>query len=293
MFVSVLYASSVVVGQAFHTHLTNDHSAMSLLQINAQQIMQSHDPDPAVQIMSKPDAAVQIMSKLKTDKGAGREYNLTDPSAESSSQFGQDLTLWDILSKIKDGFFLESGAFDGEINSNTLQLETKLGWTGLLVEPSPEAFATLESKNRKAVLFNGALSTTGNVEMLTFHQGGYEGQGGGLENDIPGTGFPVLAAPLLEVLEAAQPQEQHVIDFWSLDIEGSEGKVLQFTDFSKIEIGILLIEMNKSDENNNLVRQVMQENGFKDLGSTDNIDNLFVNPNYFSKRNLPVPEKAR
>lgn len=262
--------------------LTKDQSAMSLLQINAHHIVEGHGPD----------AGAKLLPKLRTDKGAGREYNLVDPSAESSSQFGQDMQLWSIFSKIQNGFFLESGAFDGETNSNTLALEKKLGWTGLLVEPSPEAFATLESKNRKAYLFNGALSTTNEVEELTFHQGGYEGQGGGLEDDIGGKGFSVLAAPLLEVLKAVQPENPFVIDFWSLDIEGSEGKVLQGTDFSQIEVGILLIEMNKSEENNALVKQVMQENGFIDLGSPDHVDNIFVNPKYFAKRNLPVPEKA-
>jgi hypothetical protein len=32
----------------------------------------------------------------------------------------------------RKGFFIEAGAFDGESFSNTLYLEKRLGWTGLL-----------------------------------------------------------------------------------------------------------------------------------------------------------------
>jgi hypothetical protein len=33
----------------------------------------------------------------------------------------------------KGGFFVEAGAFDGELYSNTLYLEMKKSWTGILV----------------------------------------------------------------------------------------------------------------------------------------------------------------
>ncbi len=43
----------------------------------------------------------------------------------------------------KEGFFIEAGAFDGEIYSNSLYYELKQGWTGLLVEPNPDALSDL------------------------------------------------------------------------------------------------------------------------------------------------------
>ena len=47
---------------------------------------------------------------------------------------------------IKDGFYIEAGAFDGELRSNSLFFELKKGWNGLLVEPNPDAFQELLSK---------------------------------------------------------------------------------------------------------------------------------------------------
>ena len=48
--------------------------------------------------------------------------------------------------RIKDGFFIEAGAFDGETFSNTLFFELKQNWTGLVVEPNPDAFEILQKK---------------------------------------------------------------------------------------------------------------------------------------------------
>ena len=43
-------------------------------------------------------------------------------------------------------FFIEAGAYDGEIYSNTLFFELKQRWKGLLIEPNPDAFQSLKNK---------------------------------------------------------------------------------------------------------------------------------------------------
>lgn len=48
------------------------------------------------------------------------------------------------------GFFAECGALDGEYLSNTIDLERKFNWTGLLIEANPHVFEKLLSRNRKA-----------------------------------------------------------------------------------------------------------------------------------------------
>ena len=48
--------------------------------------------------------------------------------------------------RIKNGFFIEAGAYDGEVFSNTLFYELKQNWTGLLIEPNPDAFEELNKK---------------------------------------------------------------------------------------------------------------------------------------------------
>ena len=51
--------------------------------------------------------------------------------------------------RIRNGFFIEAGAYDGEVFSNTLFYELKQNWTGLLIEPNPDAFELLKKKVRQ------------------------------------------------------------------------------------------------------------------------------------------------
>ena len=53
--------------------------------------------------------------------------------------------------RIKNGFFIEAGAFDGEHTSNSLYYEIVHNWNGLLVEPNPETYQDMLSKVKKKV----------------------------------------------------------------------------------------------------------------------------------------------
>ena len=71
-------------------------------------------------------------------------------------QIGQPIIINDKIfkNKIKNGFYIEAGAYDGEEYSNSLFYEVEKGWNGLLVEAHPEAF----SKMKKRVCFSIANS---------------------------------------------------------------------------------------------------------------------------------------
>ena len=58
------------------------------------------------------------------------------------------------------GFFVDAGAADGKIMSNTLYLENSYNWTGLLVEPDPQSYTDLVNRHRNAWTSNICLSTT-------------------------------------------------------------------------------------------------------------------------------------
>jgi len=45
---------------------------------------------------------------------------------------------------------LECGAYDGEFLSNTLSVEMKWNWTGLLIEANPVNYEKLLKKGRNA-----------------------------------------------------------------------------------------------------------------------------------------------
>jgi len=220
---------------------------------------------------------------------SSESQELETPNKDSYSQWGQDKILRPILSKVGKGFFVESGARDGEQDSNTLSYELQDGWTGLLIEPDPKGFNAIAPKHRHAYAFNGCLSPNGRAGPLRFRTG----NGDGLAHISDTGSYTVQSQSLQALMEAVK---RTTVDFWSLDIEGSESAVLQSTDFSKVEVGVLLIEMNKDGANNDGIREVMDREGFHDIGhSIYNegqlriLDHIFVNPSYFEKRGLDVP----
>jgi hypothetical protein len=60
----------------------------------------------------------------------------------------------------ENGFFVECGALDGELRSNTLFMERTLGWEGVLIEADPKNFLKVQEKNRRAWTVPACLSTS-------------------------------------------------------------------------------------------------------------------------------------
>ena len=227
--------------------------------------------------------AFQESKMIQVEPPSSEPYQLHGSTADMHrSQFKQDYKLEPLLTQIKDGFFVESGAHDGESISNTLYYES-IGWQGLLIEPGND-YGRLRQKNRKAWSFHGALSPTGRSEMVNFRVDRHV-LGQIVKSNAKGN---VQAEPLAKILAAISPTRT-TVDFWSLDIEGAECDVLQTTDFEKITVGILLIEVNKVGV---CVSKVMKERGFVRVGRLS-IDDLYVNPKYVEDKGLVIPESLK
>merc|ERR1719512_456864 len=135
------------------------------------------------------------------------------------------------------------------------------GWSGLLVEPYPHAFGQLLKKHRHAYAFNGGLSTTGATGTLGLEvkhcgddQDGMVRSQNGQCSNLAAVGTPgAVEVPIAPVHALLDCIGRKTIDFWSLDVEGAESAILKSTSFDKIEVGLLLIEMNKNDENSNTI----------------------------------------
>eukprot|EP00434_Breviolum_minutum_P037974 symbB.v1.2.033672.t1/scaffold4216.1/size42974/3 len=226
---------------------------------------------------------------IHLDPPSMEPYNFTKHRKSMKfSQYGQDEILAPILSQIKNGFFVESGAYDGEQMSNTIYYES-LGWQGLLVEPG-DAYFKIATKKRKAWVFHGAISPSKGSMQLHFT----DEKIGQLSHQDETSSRQVQAEPLEKLIQAID-SDRRTVDFWSLDIEGGECKVLESTDFQKLQVGILLVEMNKTPEKSACIRSVLERNGFQDIGKTQNfksmvIDHVFINQQYVQKRGLSLPK---
>lgn len=169
-----------------------------------------------------------------------------------ASQLGQDYFVLQVLAGLRGGYFLDTGAADGITSSNTLLLEREYGWNGICVEPNARYFAALQ-KNRRCLCLPDCLDEAdGEAEFV-------EGAGmlGGIRHHYPDMMWRYVqrcygARPasirkstrgIAHILQACAAPA--VIDYWSLDTEGSELAILRGFPFDAYRIRVLTVEHNR------------------------------------------------
>jgi FkbM family methyltransferase len=184
------------------------------------------------------------------------------------SQCGEDKTVYEKYFKDKkDGVFLEMGAMDGVIYSNTKFFEDTLGWTGVLIEPHPYMFQNLATNRPNSKVYNFAISQTrGALNMLINPEHPAVSSISGTASDTfysgwhkSSTTIKVPTIPLSDVLQHAKLDH---IDFFSLDVEGSEYDVL-CSMLWNVRVGVFLIESFSEDyDRNQGWRNLLVKNGY-------------------------------
>lgn len=185
------------------------------------------------------------------------------PESETYSQNGQDRFVAEtVFNGMRNGFFVEAGAGDGLWISNTLLLERRYGWTGILVEPTA-AFELLKKNRPHCRLENSCLASVAKTVTLVeiFDRGQATISAAAQENlllsrtldrapaDLAQLDshwgkaqrhYQVQARPLAEVLAAHDAPPS--IDYLSLDVEGFEYEILSTFPFATYRIGCLGVE---------------------------------------------------
>jgi FkbM family methyltransferase len=143
------------------------------------------------------------------------------------SQAKQDQVVYNITKK-DGGFFVDIGAHDGQFLSNSLWLERKHKWTGLLIEANPDLCQRIDALKRHAWRMCACLSST--MKSVSFIKGDTVG---GIEQHIDKDHMKMLnktnkiTVPCFS-LEAALAEVKNThIDFFSLDVEGAEMAILE------------------------------------------------------------------
>ena len=143
---------------------------------------------------------------------------------KSLSDRGQDrwvIDIFELKKKNQQGFFLEIGGGDGFSNSNTFILENYFNWSGILVEPDPIQFEKLKKNRPKTILSNKLIYDEST--KLNFLKKG-ELSKIVTKNSFKKNIVELESITLNELLKSNNAPK--IIDFFSLDVEGSEEKVL-------------------------------------------------------------------
>ena len=176
-----------------------------------------------------------------------RPRQLVRSRIKDASQDGQSAFVDELLSGRRNGFFIECGAADGEIFSNSLFFELHRNWTGLLIEANPDYHRALLHKNRHAYVLRACLNVERRPAIVrlrrdgvlsglvdTAHQSRLSFVNNTTNRDVEVNCFPLNAI-------TAALGVSHV-DYLSLDVEGPELEILRTVDWTSLYIDVITVE---------------------------------------------------
>jgi len=174
-------------------------------------------------------------------------------SEPSPAQHAQDTFAFHNLfaSAADRGFYVDSGANEPMVGSNTWIFDRCLGWRGLCVEPNPKYHARLAAQ-RSCTVVPSCLGDRDGQHALMSRRGPMS-QVGGHHHAINVT-CSTLRTTLRESAGRAS------VDLWSLDVEGLEMKVLKSWS-TDVPVAAILVEDNKLDSR--ALDEAMRQRGYK------------------------------
>ena len=193
------------------------------------------------------------------------------------SQYQEDIYLNEnYFHNKQNGSYIELGALNGVLYSNTKFFQDQLNWSGILIEPHPYAFDIMKQARPNNFLFNDLVSNIKvPLKYRYFHN--HLAAVSGVENTLTTHHFEeyynneihkhlsqdtitIIPKSLTDIVKNTPLTH---IDFLSLDVEGHEYEVLQSWDFS-VPIDLILIEMLGIEPlKEELCRKLLIENGYK------------------------------
>lgn len=208
-------------------------------------------------------------------------YNIFKYIDLSQSQHRQDLFVLNELNFKKSGFFIEFGAGDGKYLSNTYLLEKEFNWSGILVEPA-RIFHEKLLINRNCIIDKNSVWKNSNsklrfnetnkpeLSMLKLYEG-FDSIDRSYKNS-----YDVETISLNDLL--IKYQAPKIIDYLSIDVEGSEYDILCDFNFRKYQFKVITCE-HCFDKNRMLINNLLLKNGYiQRFEKISKVDDWYINP---------------
>jgi len=243
--------------------------------------------NPNAQAFEECVTSASILGDAKADKSTWLLQHAARPQkrqecqipaeAKFYSQSAEDRILYEALFCNKqDGIFVELGALDGTRFSNTKFFEETMGWKGALIEASPRSVEALKRnrRNPRNIIIPEAICAEG-VGHVDFVMGRSAATDGITKNmavtfkkkfhshgrrEIQ---VSVPCRPLGSMLwDLAKHTGIYHVDFFSLDVEGSELVVLETNDW-RVPVHYFMVEMDgRNATKDEAVRQLLYRRSY-------------------------------
>lgn len=212
-------------------------------------------------------AVIAVLAALGTGLRDRRQYAHITAVAYGAAQEGawlkdrygpdrysehiEEWIIRDYFQDRRDGVFVDVGANHYKDGSNTYYLESKLGWSGIAIDPQA-GFAADYRKHRPRTRFFPLFVSDASDASVTF----YEAEGNSLVASVdrrfserggnratdPVYKTQAVSAPTVKLTDLLDRARVSNIDFLSVDVELSEPKVLGGFDIERFKPSLVCIE---------------------------------------------------
>ena len=204
-------------------------------------------------------------------------------SLATHSQYREDLVIDALFSHRRQGFYVDVGANDPDVFSNTKLLYNK-GWQGINIEPESNLCTKLCTKRDRDINLNvGAGPEPG---LMTFYRMSADTlssfnkeaaiQGGKLY------GATLVSEEQIPIMKLADILEENLkgmaIDFLSVDALGYDLAVLKSNDWTRYQPSVIIVEINVGGEE---IIQFLQEHDYL-LIFNNHTNGIFVSRKFFN-----------
>lgn len=187
----------------------------------------------------------------------------------ATSQLGQDLWVLEKTSYKRGGFFVEFGATNGILLSNSYLLEKEFGWRGICAEPNKNFLDELK-KNRRCTVSPACIgASTGEEVEFIFADvfGGMARDAACDEHEKTRTAYRDEGNfAILKTISLHDFLKSHnapvSIDYLSIDTEGSEFSILEKFPFDQWDIHLITVEHNFTEQRAR-IRTLLESYGYQ------------------------------
>lgn len=206
---------------------------------------------------------------------------LLDLAPKSKSQMRQDLFVLSELGFKERGYFVDFGATNGVDLNNSYLLEKEFGWTGIVAEPAKCWHEEL-IRNRTCNIETNCVWKESN-KVLSFNEvnepelstiNAYSAADTHSPRRTKGKIFDVSTISLTDLLgKYAAPR---IIDFLSIDTEGSEYEILSSFDFDRYQFRVITCEHNFTDNREKIINLLTSKGYVQKFVGFSKVDSWFV-----------------
>ena len=224
-----------------------------------------------LELLSHELSLSQMRMQLFSNTNELSKPNSTDIEGlrkRSVSQLGQDIWVLEKTNFKRNGFFVEFGATDGVLLSNSYLLEKEFGWSGICAEPNPNFYEKLQT-TRNCIVSNECIGAITGEKVNFIFAKEYGGMQKHMESDShkdkrqayldQGHEMELETISLNDFL--IKHNAPKIIDYLSIDTEGSEYEILESFPFEEWDISLLSVEHNFT-VNRKKIQNLLKSKGF-------------------------------